>query len=97
MQFSQRHAFGRRFKPASIKRRIVSDLVTPSASARSSSASIIGGGSRTPTNGSLPVAGRPLFLGKTFIDFVIIGFYRKSEPSGRCNFHPALTATRNNR
>jgi hypothetical protein len=27
------HAFGRRFKPASIKRRIISDLVTPSARA----------------------------------------------------------------
>jgi hypothetical protein len=38
------HGFGRRFNPASSNRRIVSDLVTPSASARASSASIIGAG-----------------------------------------------------
>jgi hypothetical protein len=50
-------------------------------------------GNRTPTNGSVPVAGRPLFFRFTGIDGFILPFYVKSEPNGSGHFRPALTAT----
>ncbi len=42
-----------------------------SFAAQRSTEARISGEARNPISGSLPVAGRPLFLGLTFIDFAI--------------------------
>src|SRR4029450_4479600 len=65
-----------------MRRRIAPDRdATPSRFVQASICLIIASGRRTPTNGSLPVAGRPRFLGLTFIDFrAIFGSYRNCEP-----------------
>jgi hypothetical protein len=55
------HAFGRRFKLASINRPIASDRVTPALTAHASSAAITSPGTRPEMTGSRPVAGRPIF------------------------------------
>ena len=49
------HAFGRRFKPASINCRIASDRETSAAVARASIASMSRWGGRNATNGVIPV------------------------------------------
>ena len=54
--------------------------------AHASSWAISAGGSRAPTKGSFPVAGRPLFLGLTLIDFFIFRLYLNCEPIGSCYF-----------
>jgi hypothetical protein len=57
--------------PFSTRRLIASERDMPWSSAHSSSPAIRCGGMRTPTSGSFPVAGRPLFLGLTPIDFAM--------------------------
>jgi hypothetical protein len=42
-------------------------------------------------SGSRPVAGRPLILGNTVIDFAMIRYYLKYGPMESANFPPALT------
>lgn len=62
---------------------MASDRVTPLsvAAPHFSIASINSAGSRTPTNGSRPVAGRPLFFGFTVFDFGIFRFYLYRRPA----------------
>ena len=60
--------------------RIAADLETsPLSLAHSSTRSMSSGGKRRAISGSLPVAGRPRFLGITFIvdRFVMEGLYLK--------------------
>jgi hypothetical protein len=54
--------------PASTKCRTADALVWPFFFAQASIARVNSGGIRMPTSGSLPVAGRPRFLGISFID-----------------------------
>lgn len=63
-------------KPLSISERIVSEREgEPFSIAHPSIDFISAAGKRSATSGSLPVAGRPLFLGITFIDFFAISGY----------------------
>jgi hypothetical protein len=72
----------------STSRRMASDLLMPISLAQELIAAIIFRGKRAPNRGSFPVAGRPLFLGLTFIDFAIKRLYLKSKPRGSANFRP---------
>jgi hypothetical protein len=67
------------------RRRIAYDRdATPSRFAQAPIRLIVASGRRTPTSWSLPVAGRPRFLGLTFIDFcAIFRSYRNFEPKGK--------------
>jgi hypothetical protein len=59
-------------RACSTRRRTVSERVTWLAAAHASIAAIIAGGSLMVTDGSRPVAGRPLFFGLAEIDLRII-------------------------
>jgi hypothetical protein len=60
------------FSPNSISRRIASDRVAPFLVAHASMAAIVSGGTRDEINGSLPVAGRPVFFIGTKFDFAML-------------------------
>jgi hypothetical protein len=74
-------------------RRMASDLLMPVSFAQDVIAAIISLGKRAPNRGSFPVAGRPLFLGLTFIDFAIKRLYLKNKPRGSSNFRPGSNQT----
>jgi hypothetical protein len=65
---------------------MASDLLMLISFAHAEIAAIISLGNRAPNKGSFPVAGLPLFLGLTFIDFAIKRLYLKREPGGSTNF-----------
>jgi hypothetical protein len=97
------HAFGRRFKPASIRRRTASLRVMAWLNAYSSTAAAIGGGRRAGTTIAAPSAlgGLPIFFVGLRLDIPYTNSidepdlsYTISGPDGSSNFHPALTATR---
>jgi hypothetical protein len=60
------------FSPISTRRRMASERVVSFAAAQASTLAIDPAGILATIWGSLPVGGRPLFLGITFIDFFII-------------------------
>jgi hypothetical protein len=59
------------FSPSSTNLRMASERVTDSAAPQASIDVTRLDGTRAEINGSFPVAGRPRFLGCTFIDFFI--------------------------
>jgi len=73
MDFLLNQFFGLALSPISTRRRMASDKdgSSGSDSAQRTTDARISGDARNPISGSLPVAGRPRFLGLTFIDFTI--------------------------
>jgi hypothetical protein len=66
------HHYRFAFSPSSTSRRIASDRLVSFAAAQASTSAINAGGIRAAMWGSLPVPGRPRFLGATLVDLFMI-------------------------